>query len=625
MKHYFLHIFLLVTLGVAAQQQDCPYYQRYIDKGDAFLKEKKFMEAINAFSTAMLHCPDNAKEARERIQVTFNKIDELKNKAIANEKKVIDLLESEKEAKTSLETEIVLSESRRIEAVTNFNKAREARFLSDAYKYIFFAQEAVKVDPILALHITDTALKILDSVRNIEKNDSSIYEKALRIYYENNFGETIIDKESSPGVKGGFTQTIYAPDGKTIWTLTDSAYAYQWSSSGKLMDSIILDPALKKYEFKQSMEGKVLIYGKDENQKSPAGKIWQLQKKATPIIIPANEAPKMLLEKKDSIIYHAKRDSSENWAKRLFVFGNRAFHITNDGRLSPVIAETSNEIGLVAFSPNGKFVAVSGVSPEVKIFNVNGSFIRRIGAGNPPVSMEFPENNLLAVNNRIILRLFDLTGKLDNTIGTLRDPQSINIQGYPLQTFKFSSNGKMLLVSFSNRTQQIAKLYKKHPSNWTFTEFAEFTCIGAPSTSANFSNNPDEIITSSDKIRVWKIPKDKTVPQFLSGASYDQNSYFSVEHNLEENLVYGYSIAGKKVKFNLDGSKTPPTYADSTYQPDSVTSKITAFIPGIKKAVIVSENGDLNMFHEKQPLEAYLKTFRFEPFTESQKRKYGIK
>ncbi len=625
MKHYILHIFLLVTLGSAAQKQDCPYYQRYIDKGDAYLKEKKFMEAINAFSTAMLHCPENAKEARDRIQVAFNKIEELKNNAIANEQKVIELLKSEQEAKSRLESEIVLSESRRIEAVTNFNKAREARFLSDAYKYIFFAQEAVKNDPIFALHLTDTALKILDCVKNIEKNDSSIYEKALRIYYENNFGETLIDIANIPAVKGNLTQTIYAPDGKTIWTLTDAGYAYQWNSSGKLMDSLILDPKLKKYEFKQSMEGKVLIYGIDESQKSPAGKIWQLQKNARPISIPANEAPKMLINKNDSIIYHAKRDSSENWAKRLFTFGNRAFHITENGGLSPVIAETSIEIGLIAFSPNGKFVAVSGVWAEVKIFNVNGSFIRSIGTGNPPVSIEFPDNNMLAVNNRVTLRLFDLTGKLDNSIGTLRDPQIINIQGYPLQTFNFSNNGKMLLVSFSNRTQQISKLYKKHPNNWTFTEFAKFTCIGAPSTSANFPNNPDEIITSSDKVRVWKIPKNKTVPDYISNMYRDSNSYFSVEHNLQENLIYGYSLAGKKIKFNLDGSKITTPFADSTYHSDSVTTKIIALIPGIKKVVIVSEDNALNMFHEKQPLEAFLKTFKFEPFTEAQKRKYGIK
>jgi WD40 repeat protein len=626
MKKYLLHILLFISLSGAAQNE-CPLYQKYIDSGKIYLEKEKFKNAIYSFSTALLHCPDSAKAARALILIAYNKIEDLRKKAVINQDIAVKALEREQKISDSLTTEKIKSDSLKGIADENYQKAIEAKYLSEAYKYIFFAQEAVKVDPILALHITDTALKILALVQPIDKNDSSIYEKALRIYYENNFGETVIDKENIPAVIGNITHAIYAEDGKSIWTLSDASYAYQWSNSGKLTDSIKLDSTLNKYVFKQSGEGKILIHGYDDSQKYPSGKVWKLQKNAAFINIPVNENPKLLIEKKDAIIYNPNRDSTIDWAKRLFTFGDRAFQVSKEGQLTPAIIESSIEIRLIAFSPNGKFVAINDGTRTVKILNLKGELISRISnTGNTPVSLEFsPDNKILVVNNRITLQLYDLSGKLEGLNGTLSEPLSINLQGYPLQTYKFSPDGKMLLLSFSNRNQQISKLYKKNTNNWAFSEFAEFTCIGAHSTSATFSHNPDEIITSSDKVRVWKIPKNPTFPQFLSGPYFDQNTFFSVEHNLDENLIYGYTIAGKKIKFNLDGTKFKPLYADSTYQPDSVTTKITALIPGIKKIVIVSEYGDLNMFHEKGRLEAYLKNFRFEPFTAAQKRKYGIK
>lgn len=81
----YLTICFLMMLSLQGFSQDtCKFFMRYIDIGNKKLNNKfnpDFKAAINAFNTAMLHCPDRANEARERILYAFEKIDSLKKAA----------------------------------------------------------------------------------------------------------------------------------------------------------------------------------------------------------------------------------------------------------------------------------------------------------------------------------------------------------------------------------------------------------------------------------------------------------------------------------------------------------------------------------------------------------------
>ena len=70
-KHCITSLLLLLIplFGVAqATDKDCPFYKKYIDAGDLAIKQGNFEAAINAYSTAMVHCPENAKIASNKIK-----------------------------------------------------------------------------------------------------------------------------------------------------------------------------------------------------------------------------------------------------------------------------------------------------------------------------------------------------------------------------------------------------------------------------------------------------------------------------------------------------------------------------------------------------------------------------
>jgi len=83
MKNLLFLIFLIGQLTAAAQS-NCPYYKKYVATGDAELKKgskANFEAAIDAYSTAMLHCPDMADIARGKILTVFKAIEKLKTEA----------------------------------------------------------------------------------------------------------------------------------------------------------------------------------------------------------------------------------------------------------------------------------------------------------------------------------------------------------------------------------------------------------------------------------------------------------------------------------------------------------------------------------------------------------------
>ncbi len=75
-------IFFTGHLVLFAQEAElCPFYKKYITIGNTEIQKghnANFEKAINAYSTAMLHCPERAEEARDRIVVAYQKIERLK-------------------------------------------------------------------------------------------------------------------------------------------------------------------------------------------------------------------------------------------------------------------------------------------------------------------------------------------------------------------------------------------------------------------------------------------------------------------------------------------------------------------------------------------------------------------
>mgnify|MGYP000226986754 CR=1 FL=1 len=81
---------ILFTLSFAdqaiGQSNDCPYFNKYIKKGDTAFKKKKFEAAINAYTTAMVHCPKKAKTASVKIKKVHQAINTLRRTANKNAK-----------------------------------------------------------------------------------------------------------------------------------------------------------------------------------------------------------------------------------------------------------------------------------------------------------------------------------------------------------------------------------------------------------------------------------------------------------------------------------------------------------------------------------------------------------
>lgn len=114
MKTFLLFITANMLVFIA-QAQNCPYYSLYIQKGDKFMAmpNPQFDSAINAYSAAMLHCPEMAWEAGKKINSVFAKIQAIKNRAEESEKQIKEIRnllqafydEKSKEQDTQLNTD----------------------------------------------------------------------------------------------------------------------------------------------------------------------------------------------------------------------------------------------------------------------------------------------------------------------------------------------------------------------------------------------------------------------------------------------------------------------------------------------------------------------------------------
>ena len=141
--------------------QDCPYYETYIKKGDKALQEEDFLEAINHYNTAIVHCPDNTEVVQKKILKVFEAIDKVKEEAekaaeeaIRMEKKAIAAqLQTEEAAR---KTEEALIKSKEAEAVANRLKEK-ADSTARISQLITAALEVQTVNPTLAINLAKYA------------------------------------------------------------------------------------------------------------------------------------------------------------------------------------------------------------------------------------------------------------------------------------------------------------------------------------------------------------------------------------------------------------------------------------------------------------------------------------
>lgn len=120
MKIFILTCFSICCLKGYAQK-DCPFYDKYIHIGDSIIEKGEnadFQAAINAFSTAMLHCPEKAQQARNKILDVFKAIEDLKNKAQISEQKALHAIQQSRKAqeaeRASLRAMMYAQKSRQI-------------------------------------------------------------------------------------------------------------------------------------------------------------------------------------------------------------------------------------------------------------------------------------------------------------------------------------------------------------------------------------------------------------------------------------------------------------------------------------------------------------------------------
>ena len=146
MKKLTIILFALL-IPMLSISQDCPYYETYIKKGDKALQEEDFLEAINHYNTAIVHCPDNTEVVQKKILKVFEAIDKVKEEAIRMEKKALI---------AQREAEIALIQSKEAEAAANKLKEK-ADSTARISQLITAALEVQTVNPTLAINLAKYA------------------------------------------------------------------------------------------------------------------------------------------------------------------------------------------------------------------------------------------------------------------------------------------------------------------------------------------------------------------------------------------------------------------------------------------------------------------------------------
>jgi len=192
MKSIILFCFLSLQLE-SFSQSSCPYYNKYIKLGDSNFVKGHYQDAINAYNTAMLHCPEKAQEARKKILDVFIKINELKTNAMyakrQADKQKENALFAQKQAETEKEkaytqTQLAIDLKESAEKENEIAETSRKKF-QEAYNSLIKKIEILPLDDSLTkqkllaikdeFELAQVAIKIPGhtySVETLEKFDS---------------------------------------------------------------------------------------------------------------------------------------------------------------------------------------------------------------------------------------------------------------------------------------------------------------------------------------------------------------------------------------------------------------------------------------------------------------------
>ena len=175
MRHIFFIYFLLGTLLLTAQQ-NCPLYKKYMSKGHLEMdkgSEANFETAINAYSIAMIHCPEKAKEAREEILKVFKAIEKVKKEA--EKAKII----AEQKRKEAVEARLIADENAKR---ANQSAEKEKLYYKSALKSA--SESLEKQNKLDSLNFTSISKEIAIKSINLPLNQSQLKLILSKVAYD---------------------------------------------------------------------------------------------------------------------------------------------------------------------------------------------------------------------------------------------------------------------------------------------------------------------------------------------------------------------------------------------------------------------------------------------------------
>jgi hypothetical protein len=196
-------LLLLLPLFVTAQvtNNDCPFYKKYINTGDIALKKKNFEAAINAYSTAMVHCPRQAKIASSKIKIVFKAINQQRIEA-----------EKAKERATKSEKRALIEKEKAVKAQKIAYSNQLAATSSNAL-YVYGNNSD-------ALHIAKAA---------IDSAYTPAAALALSTAYYKMFDNGALLAANWTREKDSINTAIFSPDGQFILTYSESKQSKLWN------------------------------------------------------------------------------------------------------------------------------------------------------------------------------------------------------------------------------------------------------------------------------------------------------------------------------------------------------------------------------------------------------------
>jgi len=251
MKNILFLVFLIGQLTIAAQS-NCPYYKKYIAKGDAELKKGSkadFEAAIDAYSTAMLHCPDSAEVARGKILAIFKAIEKLKTEAEKAKKQAQVALAQVKDEQEKTKVALIENENARIRLDSALNVAKtEATKLKKALNDL----EITKIE----LAVTQKELEVFN------KKLPALLDSVARTGFFTIHGQVFEQNSKKRPVSN--VQIIFAD---ALPTISDSKGKFQLVFTDKKPgDLIFLNEIIKSgYEVVNKKEFEILKISNSSN------------------------------------------------------------------------------------------------------------------------------------------------------------------------------------------------------------------------------------------------------------------------------------------------------------------------------------------------------------------------